>query len=611
MTIRRLLFVLVLVAFSATASALPPVVSSSGTDDDTEITLTILSATILGDSRSPCTVRLTDAGEDVELSDGDEVFVWVYEDDLAGDDLIFEETFVVTAEEVAGGIDRTFDCTGDFGDDIGGNLELYADARIEKAACGFTCIWDRPTSRNIDVAEVIDDEAEDDDSETDAGRVEAGLTSDRASRDHDYLSIALDNPSDITVTVIHDPAYGAIAAEFEGPDGERLPDATRHEGGLTFELTGLPRGVYLLHLQPTERPDYNFYDVDLAIDAIDVECTPEETDSTDCGRCGVRTRSCGSDGRWESFGECTDEGACDPGSVDESSCGDCGTVRTVCSVTCEWEAGECTDEGECAPGAVDAQACGVGGTRERTCVPSCEWTAFSTCDEPSGPDCSASHGGRCERDDQCCDGWSCLGGAEEPWFPSGYCGSVGCTDDTDCPTGSCVSVFGTRTCIAACAGDVDCVAGSRCLDFGPQNGCAPPCDIDDDCPDPALPRCDTGAGICVAGDDPGEDTGTPPDAGRPDAGTDTGGSGADTGARPDTGGTTNDGGGTGGGVSDATGGRPTRDPSERDADDDDDDGGGGRKRGCAAVTGVADPIAIPLLLAFAWRRGRRTSRSGE
>jgi MYXO-CTERM domain-containing protein len=190
--------------------------------------------------------------------------------------------------------------------------------------------------------------------------------------------------------------------------------------------------------------------------------------------------------------------------------------------------GECTGQGVCSSGDVETADCGEEGTQARECGDECSWTEFSECVEPDPTEreCTSALGGICDSDADCCDGWSCLGSPEEPWFADGYCSSLGCESDADCGEGLCASVFGAWTCLAPCDDDDECAQSALCLDFGGDAACAPSCEDDGDCTDPDLPIClaDGGCGPDETGGDigPEPDVGTDvgPDAGEPDVGED-------------------------------------------------------------------------------------------
>ena len=107
------------------------------------------------------------------------------------------------------------------------------------------------------------------------------------------------------------------------------------------------------------------------------ECSPGQTQTSACGNCGTRSRTCNSSCSWGSWGSCQGQGECAPGSVEERACCDCGTQTRSCSNACAWksfsacagpdpaggtEACDTGEPGPCAPGIVrcvdGCRACG-------------------------------------------------------------------------------------------------------------------------------------------------------------------------------------------------------------------------------------------------------------
>ncbi len=574
---------------AAPAAALPSVLSSTGSDDDATISLTTIDASIIGDSRTPCTLEFSDAGTDVVFTDGDSIYIAVWEDDLAGDELLWDTTIEITSGMLTdGAYSATFDCSSDFGEDgAGGQLEIYAEADVTKAECGTWCLYDVPTTANLDVDEVIDDEAEEDDIPDDGPLLLPGRTEGRVLADQDNFAIILLEPARIELTVHAIDAHGPVAVTLDTPEGERVVDGVRGEESIVFAPGALAVGTYFLTLQPAERPDYAFYDVSYTVDVG--ACADADTQEEPCGACGTRSRTCAA-GEWSAWSDCSDEGECAPGDSRTDDCGNCGFSEVSCTETCEWSAGECTGQGDCSAGDVETADCGEEGTQARECDEECAWTEFSACEEPE-LECTSGLGGVCDSDDGCCDGWSCLGSPEEPWFSEGYCSSLGCESDDDCGDGICASVFGAWTCLAPCDNDTDCPDPSYCLNVDGDDACAPRCESDEDCTDPDLPVCldNGGCGPDEGGEDvgPGEDVGEPdvgePDVGEPDVEEDVSfdrGTGADT---QDQDSATVGGGGNA-------------------SDDGDDNGAGG---GCSAASSTTSPAFGFLLLGLIGLRRRR------
>jgi|GEM_PF-6847570 len=129
---------------------------ASDVDGDATLTLAVQDTLSLNPpSTDWCLVEIEVVGIDVELTAGDTVLLQVYEDDVAGDDLLFEVTHVVTAAEASAQfLDRFYDCSTDpinVLDGAGDYAEIYAEAHVIKAECGVFCFDDRPETGLIDV----------------------------------------------------------------------------------------------------------------------------------------------------------------------------------------------------------------------------------------------------------------------------------------------------------------------------------------------------------------------------------------------------------------------------------------------------------------------------
>lgn len=147
------LFVLsVCISFLSTVDA--AIVTASDTDDDATITLEIEDIQIVGLNQQWGTARITVVDTAVALSLGDSIEISVFEDDLAGDDLVFNQTLFLTPSEVAAGlVDRLlpliFTPPSDGPTDFG--LEIFAEATVFKDLCGFLYVFDNPRTANLDV----------------------------------------------------------------------------------------------------------------------------------------------------------------------------------------------------------------------------------------------------------------------------------------------------------------------------------------------------------------------------------------------------------------------------------------------------------------------------
>ncbi|MDF1561626.1 MAG: hypothetical protein P1V51_01210 [Deltaproteobacteria bacterium] len=459
------------------ALALPGTVSRSDTVDDAIITLTIRDAFILGDARSFCEVRIQVGNSDVAFTSGDTVEVKVMESEGAGgvgDDQLWRTIFNVSAAQVSGGVDQTFDCTTDFLDDTGSTSEIYAEAEVLKDGCGTFCLQDRPSTSAIDVAELDDDGMEENDNFGAAKTLPNGALPSRIARDADWYVIDATGPMSIDVSALHRPGEGPIDFtlhdSFGNPTGDAGVDGADRS---RLQVANLSLGTWYLRVLPRTATDFAFYDLESTLTDLTTTCTPGDQSSRDCGRCGTETRSCNGSGEWDPYGTCTGQGVCSPGETVSEACGNCGNTTTRCDDSCTWVTDPtCTDEGPCVPNVTEDQACTGGGSQSRTCQSDCTWTPWGECSAPP-------LGSACTTDAECGAGLYCA--TEGGLFPGGYCTQVGCTSDADCAPGRCVQAFGQSWCFSACPMGTECRADYLCVDAPTGKACQPPCRDDLDC----------------------------------------------------------------------------------------------------------------------------------
>ena len=409
--------VLLALLIAAPAQAFPPIQNGDGVDDDARIFLSVRDRAIRGDSRPLCGVRIVVTGDERAFADGDEIEVWVLEDDVIGDDTVWETRFGVSPEEIADQrVDRMFDCAAPLDDDVRGGLEIYATAHVSKADCGLLCNEDDPTTRVLPVELVDDDDGEDNDGSGDANGLPLGLLSDRVARDQDWYRVETDERARLRLIVEHPEQEGGIdVALFDGAGRDRIATATDGVDEARVEIEALPAGEYTVRVTPRNGGDYNFYDVRLRLALTPQNCEPDSEQADDCDRCGQRVRVCGAGGEWGEWGACDGAGVCDPGQIRSADCGLCGTRLETCDDRCEWQPDDCGDEGPCLPGAVDEADCdGADGLRTRVCDGQCRWGEYSPCEQSTcdpgeqracytGPPELADVGG-CERGRQSCVG---------------------------------------------------------------------------------------------------------------------------------------------------------------------------------------------------------------
>ncbi|HEY3665540.1 MAG TPA: hypothetical protein VGL19_06045 [Polyangiaceae bacterium] len=189
----------------------------------------------------------------------------------------------------------------------------------------------------------------------------------------------------------------------------------------------------------------------------ETQCTPGQTATQACGKCGSASATCQSDGTWSTPGTCSGEGPCLIG--ESQACG-AGKMQS-CTSSCTW--GTCLAV-ECSAGQTDAQACGFCGMQTRSCVNG-RWSAFSACsgagecDPDTTKDCGG--GGKQTCSNACtwgaCAGQTCVGSYVQS---CGVCGiqTRTCSD-------------GTWSAFSECVGERDCIPGSSQACAGGMQSC--------------------------------------------------------------------------------------------------------------------------------------------
>ncbi|MEO7096143.1 MAG: hypothetical protein ABI175_22970, partial [Polyangiales bacterium] len=132
-------------------------------------------------------------------------------------------------------------------------------------------------------------------------------------------------------------------------------------------------------------------DADVVVDTGSPFCTiPGAIESEPCGKCGTHSRLCAGDGgTWLPWGACSGEvGDCTPLETRSTVCGKCGKRTETCSPKCAWEKGTCGGEGTCNPGDVETEySCAtVRQTKTKTCDATCTWGALTACAAVKGWD---------------------------------------------------------------------------------------------------------------------------------------------------------------------------------------------------------------------------------
>lgn len=242
--------------------ALPNIITAEDTDGDATVTLRLLRQAITSDLKSWCEVQIQVSGENTPFTSGDSVSIWVREDDFVSDDLLWETNFTVTSEEVAAGlVDRTFDCSFDFDDnEEGDNWEVFAEALVDKDSF----FDDHPTTQNLDVEKVDDDNAEDDDTEGTAAVLTLETTLERIARDGDWFWFTLTEPAELEATLTFIPDCGRLDATFYPTGGSPISASDEDDGArITTGLVGA--GDHTIQVVPRDSGDFNFYDVTVSV----------------------------------------------------------------------------------------------------------------------------------------------------------------------------------------------------------------------------------------------------------------------------------------------------------------------------------------------------------
>jgi hypothetical protein len=512
------------IAGSPAAWALPVDQSTEGVDDDARLILALPSKAIANDTVSRCTLRIIVGSEEVSLSHGDQVTVRVLEDDPLGDDEVFLEVLEVGPLEVGAGVfDRVVDCSGDFGEDRGDQVELYAKALVEKGNCGIGCRQDRPETEVLEVELVGDDGREEvDDQAAGATEIGEGDVAGRVALDRDWFVFRTTGRAMTRLDLLYRPRGGELVASVQGDLGvvENRVVPTHDGGRLEVDLS---EGIWFLVIAPASEEDPNFYDLRLTAIAAEPECDAGAVRSQPCGACGTADLTCDEQGRWSPWqeGECVDQGECSPGETLQATCERCGQRQDICADDCSWRRGLCSAEGPCDPGVWHTEDCAdpsagsdeqadgsQAGVQSRVCRDTCIWSAFGPCRTApdGGPPCAPQTeacddgvdndcDGAVDADDLDCDadqtgGWrlglsdpctattdcdpdpakalECIGPPAYPMFEDGYCVQVGCLFPDVCTGagGVCAVAFSQAWCLRPCDKQSDCRIGHHCATLG-------------------------------------------------------------------------------------------------------------------------------------------------
>jgi MYXO-CTERM domain-containing protein len=266
-----------IVSVPSVASAQPEMQEATDTDQDATITLRVRTAGIIDDPLLWCEVEIDVIGTEVAFTEGDTVLVEFSEDDVFFNDILWSTMHTITAAEAtANEYSEVFDCSAPAMADGIGDLEFFAEAEVTKDLCGLGCFYDRPTTSNMAVEGLEDDELEEDDGPADAGNVMTGTTQERIARDEDWVRIVLQEPGEVEADLEFMTACGAVDAVLVNEADELLAEIEPGTDSGVVSATDLPAGVYFLQIQPADPGDYNFYDL-----TVDVNLTPGATTGDD------------------------------------------------------------------------------------------------------------------------------------------------------------------------------------------------------------------------------------------------------------------------------------------------------------------------------------------
>ena len=336
------------------AWALPEVQEESDTVDDATITLRVQTQGIIDDPRFWCEIEIDVVGTEVGLSAGDTVTLEFTEDDFFANDVLWMMTHTITQQEAdAQAYNEVFDCSSPVMADGVGDLEFFAEAEVDKALCTGLCAFDRPTTSNLDVEGLDDDEAEDDDVAMDAADSVDGVPQERIARDEDWVRITMQEPGEIQADFEYMTICGQIDAVLVDENDEMVAEIETGDDSGEVSATGLSPGVYFLQIQPQDAADFNFYDL-----TVDVTFTPGGT-TGDSG-------SSGDDSAGSSGDSASDGSASDSASASGASASDSGSGASASASDGSDGSGSSGDDTESDPGAVtEDDGCGCrsqGGT---------------------------------------------------------------------------------------------------------------------------------------------------------------------------------------------------------------------------------------------------------
>ena len=505
----RVMLWVVLLGLPLSAWARPAMRVVSQEEGDATISLSLESQYIEDDSVIPCEVNVVVLGENRPFTLGDTISIEVKEDDgIIGDDSIWAvEVVVDDAIADVQQFSMTYDCSfPSIGDQIG-SIEVYAKVDVDKDDCGRLCELsfgeDTPSTANIYMQRVNDDDAEDDDTRQDAVEDPMRLTSDRVCRDADWFRVSYDYPVELLARLESHLVGGDLELKLYDQNLTLVATANEEMSGVSKSLRpsrALQAGQYWLEVTPSDSSNFNFYDLYVVESEVMTDCVSGSIETRPCGDCGREERSCNDGGEWGQWSMCVGTGVCAPGAEETQGCTDGGSRVRLCNAACEW--GEYSSCVECEDGSVEscytgpAENAGVGACLEgsRTCsrgqwsscqgdiLPRdeiCSDAVDNDCNgftDANDPVCAAQVGDACGPGD-CGGEYECLMGP----FEGGYCGGSSCASCTS--DSVCGEVAGQEYCLKPCSGSSECRGGYQCAPAGRDGArvCIPLCSGDQDC----------------------------------------------------------------------------------------------------------------------------------
>lgn len=249
---------------TSVAHALPAETSDSGTEDDASLTLTMLDTLITSDPLVWCRIEVEIDTTLVAFTEGDTVTVSLYEDDFAFNDLVWSTEVVLTDEEAAqGSYEAEFDCSAMGMRDGVGELEFYAQVEVDKDLCGVTCFNDNPTTGNLDIVGLADDEQEEDDNLDTAMPAVLDAVQELVAADDDVVRVTLPGPGAIEADIEFMSECGEVELEIVDDSGAVVSETSPTDGGVMAVAEPLGAGAYFIVTRPADQAGFNFYDIDV------------------------------------------------------------------------------------------------------------------------------------------------------------------------------------------------------------------------------------------------------------------------------------------------------------------------------------------------------------